>query len=130
MKIIDAIFQGGLRLIGLAEQEVANVVKVGAFIRTLDLPPATHPGVYADLLNLIGLAPEVVQKVQSWGGTLGKWGSVIQVLQGAEAEFLAGQEVTGNVKVGSTVYDYDFKPRPQTQAGVVNAPPASAPLLG
>ena len=121
MKFLDAIFQGGLKLIGLAETQIANVVKVGAFVRGLNLPPATHPGVYADLLKLIGVAEDQVPKIQTFGNQLAQYGSAIQVLEGAQAEFAAGQPVTGSVKIGAVMYDYSFMPRSQS------APPAPAP---
>lgn len=111
--MFKSIFNALLSGVGFVEKEIGYVAQAGTFVRNLEgqLPPATNPkSLYAEVLRLLGLADEKIQQVQSVGNQVAGIGGGITVLQGAVAEFEAGQEVTGKVKLFTTTYDYSFIP--------------------
>lgn len=110
MNFLNAIFHGALAVVGFVEKEIGYVAQAGALVRSLNLPPATHPGVYADVLKAIGFTEDQIAKIVSTGGLVNGIGNFVTVLQGAAAEFQANKPVTGEATIWH-VYDYSFTPK-------------------
>ena len=109
--MLTKLFQDGLAAVGFVEKEIGYIGAAGALVKSIALPPATNPhSVYADILRAIGFAEDKVQQILGVGQQVAGIGSAITVLQGADAEFAAGKEVTGSVKIYTTEYNYAFTP--------------------
>lgn len=110
MNFLTAIFHGALAVVGFVEKEIGYIAQAGAMVRSLDLPPATHPGVYADVLKAIGFTEDQVAKIVGAGGLVAGIGNFVMVLQGAAANFQANQPVTGEATIWHP-YSYAFTPK-------------------
>ena len=114
MNFITAIFHGALVVAGFVTKELGYITQAGAIVRSLEPQLEalnTNPDdLYAKVLkDVFGFTDEATAKIQQIGKQVAGIGPFVEVLQGALAEFQAGQPVTGTATIFHK-YNYAFTP--------------------